>query len=387
MDFLNSLFFNNTKSDTNTIYNKQQKTCALDQGKLLLSRQQQREVALNNELILMGEKINNYEGFVSYNNSNNKTLSQNESELANTTTQVNNLNNDIARYNNEYPELITHARAFTKMTDRNATINRNFKEHVDLMYDISADKEGCYKQSSTSSLVYQSNMTDVNERTCKMRAFDMGYPAFAIKKTASGQLGCYLTNNIEGEKDGGIATKSSTSFAFKKSKGANVGGLLMNGQVGTYKDNINTGLITDLTAYSGCDIQGNNIFINENSIIATYGGNCKPPPLTPHFVNTGKRQTWVSSETYAQNMGGRLATLQEIQDYIKQKGGALVLGQDQWVAVTNNGARDWAQIGNSIHVPGKSHIKDVKYYPAWGDNSSIPTPVANYVFWMGGKES
>ena len=382
MDFLKSLFFHtNANEDTNEDADKRKdnkKTCVLEQGKLLLSRQQQREVALTNDINLMG-----YEGFTS-NSSNSSTLAKNENELLNTTGLSNNLNTNVTRYNNEYPNLIADARAFTKMTNRNATVNRDFKEHVDLLYDITADKEGCYKQSNKSSLVYQSDIKDVDERTCKNRALDMGYPAFVIKKNATGQLGCYLSKDIEGERAGGLATRDMTSFSFKKSKGANVGGLLTNGQIGSYKDTVNTNMVTDLTAYPGCDIQGGNVFINDASVTATYGGNCKPPPLIPHFANTGKRQTWISSETYAQNMGGRLATIQEIRDYIN-KNGALAPGQDQWVAVTNDGARDWAQIGNIVHVPGKSHIKDVMYYPAWGDNISIPTPVANYVFWMAGK--
>ena len=379
MDFLYSLFFHtNANEDTNERADKHKpkKTCVLDQGKLLLSRQQQREVALTSDINLMG-----YEGFTS---NSSTTIAKNENELLNTTAMSNNLNTNVARYNNEYPNLIADARAFTKMTNRNAKVNRDFKEHVDLMYDITADKEGCYKHSNKSSLVYQSDIKDVDERTCKNRALDMGYPAFAVKKNATGQLGCYLSKDIEGERAGGLATKDMTSFSFKKSKGANVGGLLMNGQIGSYKDTVNTNMVTDLTAYPGCDIQGGNVFINDTSVIATYGGNCKPPPLIPHFVNTGKRQTWISSETFAQNMGGRLATIQEIRDYIN-KNGALAPGQDQWVAVTNDGARDWAQIGNTVHKPGISHIKDVKYYPAWGDNISIPTPVANYVFWMASK--
>ena len=385
MDFLKSLFFYNTNANEGTDadkVNKPKKTCFLDQGKLLLSRQQQREVALNRDIKLIGENI--VEGFTNNSSTNSSTLAKNETELMNTTGMSDNLNTNVTRYNNEYPNLIADARAFTKMTNRNASVNRNFKEHVDQLYDITANKEGCYKQSNKSSLVYQSDMKDVNERSCKNRALDMGYPAFAIKKNATGQLGCYLTNDIEGERAGGLATRDMTSFSFKKNKGANVGGLLMNGQVGSYKDTVNTNMVTDLTAYSGCNIQGGNVFINDASVAATYGGNCKPPPLIPHFENTGKRQTWISSETYAQNRGGRLATIQEIRDYIN-KNGAVAPGQDQWVAVTNDGARDWAQIGNTVHVPGKSHIKDVKYYPAWGDNISIPTPVANYVFWMGGK--
>jgi len=378
MDFLNSLFNASAKPNADKP-NCSKQTCLLSQGKQLLNLQTQREKELTIQNKLM--ESNTYEGFTS------NTLGKNNSELDETTALSNQYSNNINRYNNEYPDLVADARSYSKMTNRNEAVNRNFKEHVDILYDIKAEKEGCYKskQSDKSSLIYQADLKDVSIDTCKNRAFDLGYSGFAIKKNSGGQLGCYITNNIQGEKTGDIATKSMTSYSFKKNKDANMGGLLKNGQVGTFTNNIGSNLITDLTEISGCDIQGGNILINDKSIVATYGGNCKPPPLTPQFVNTGKRQTWISSETYAQNMGGRLATLQDVRDYIQKKGGPLVPGQDQWVAVTNGGARDWVQIGNSVHVPGKSHIKDVNYYPAWGDNIAIPTPVANYVFWMGAK--
>ena len=146
MDFLSSLFNKNTNAmpDTNKPTCSTQ-TCLLEQGKQLLNLQTQREKDLNIQTKLMGEKYNTYEGFTS------DTLAKNTSELTATTTLSDEYGNKIARYNNDYPNLITDARAYTKMTNRNKEVNRNFKEHVDLLYDIRADKEGCYKKISNSS--------------------------------------------------------------------------------------------------------------------------------------------------------------------------------------------------------------------------------------------
>ena len=287
MDFLKSIFNTgqytlnssgpNSSGPNSSEPNKS--TCVLDQGRELLNNQYKREVSFMSNTQLL-EKDSSIEGFTS-----DRTLSAT-------------FDKNINRYDKEYPDLIADARAYTKKTDRNAEINRHFKEHVDLLYDIKADKEGCYKRVglgngesvssgkgngkgngngngngesvSTSSLIYQPNMQDVSEDTCKHRALDEGYAGFSIKKGANGQLGCYLTNDIQGEKKGDIAIKPMISYSFKNNKDANMGGLLMNGQVGTYKNNMDTNLITDLESCSK-----DNSLINKKSIVATYGGNCR----------------------------------------------------------------------------------------------------------------
>jgi hypothetical protein len=278
MDFLKSIFNTgqytlNSSGPNSSEPNKS--TCVLDQGRELLNNQYKREVSFMSNTQLL-EKDSSIEGFTS-----DHTLSST-------------FDKNINRYDKEYPDLIADARAYTKKTDRNAEINRHFKEHVDLLYDIKADKEGCYKSVSSgngksvssgngksvssgngksvsaSSLIYQPNMQDVSEDTCKHRALDEGYAGFSIKKGANGQLGCYLTNDIQGEKKGDIAIKPMISYSFKNNKDANMGGLLMNGQVGTYKNNMDTNLITDLESCSK-----DNSLINKKSIVATYGGNCR----------------------------------------------------------------------------------------------------------------
>ena len=267
MDFLKSIFNTgqytlnssgpNSSGPNSSEPNKS--TCVLDQGRELLNNQYKREVSFMSNTQLL-EKDSSIEGFTS-----DRTLSAT-------------FDKNINRYDKEYPDLIADARAYTKKTDRNAEINRHFKEHVDLLYDIKADKEVCYKRVglgngesvSTSSLIYQPNMQDVSEDTCKHRALDEGYAGFSIKKGANGQLGCYLTNDIQGEKKGDIAIKPMISYSFKNNKDANMGGLLMNGQVGTYKNNMDTNLITDLESCSK-----DNSLINKKSIVATYGGNCR----------------------------------------------------------------------------------------------------------------
>ena len=280
MDFLKSIFNTGqyrTNSSGPNSSEPNKSTCVLDQGRELLNNQYKREVSFMSNTQLL-EKDSSIEGFTS-----DHTLSDT-------------FDKNINRYDKEYPDLIADARAYTKKTDRNAEINRHFKEHVDLLYDIKADKEGCYKSVSsgksndngksvssgngngndngksvsTSSLIYQPNMQDVSEYTCKHRALDEGYAGFSIKKGANGQLGCYLTNDIQGEKKGDIAIKPMISYSFKNNKDANMGGLLMNGQVGTYKNNMDTNLITDLESCSK-----DNSLINKKSIVATYGGNCR----------------------------------------------------------------------------------------------------------------
>ena len=51
-------------------------------------------------------------------------------------------------------------------------------------------------------------------------------------------------------------------------------------------------------------------------------------------------------------MGGRLLTLNEARNYIKGK--SLYPGEDQWAALYD---RDWIQVGDTRHFPGKSFIQ------------------------------
>jgi hypothetical protein len=228
--------------------------CMLDQGKLWNNRQYKREESLQSN-------IDTIEGFSTNNNS----------QLSETMTLSDDFDRKIDRYTTQQPILIDETRNFMKLNDRNKNIKMNEK-----LYDITYEKEGCYKENANNNtgLLYQEDMKDVSVQTCKMRASDLAYAGFAVKKNTAGQMGCYLTNDIEGAKAGGLATKSMTSFSFKKSNLANIGGLLPNGQVGIYNNKPDNNLLTDLTAREGCDIKGGKVLINDKTLVASYGLNC-----------------------------------------------------------------------------------------------------------------
>ena len=209
-----------------------------------------------------------------------RTNAKNSSELAETNNASANYGQKIDRYVTEYPSLLADSRMYVQGqgtgaqgqgTDRTKNIKATLNQAIGVNYDITADKEGCYKQTD-SVLDYQSDMTNVTVDTCKNRASEIGYAGFSIKKKTDGQLGCYLTNDLAGAKSGGLATKSQTSLAFKSDKNANLGSLLMNGQLGLFQDTLP--LATDLTAVPGCDMKGGKILINTDSVVATYGSNC-----------------------------------------------------------------------------------------------------------------
>jgi len=181
----------------------------------------------------------------------------------------------ISRYETEYPSLLAHGRLYAQGTDR----TKNYKadtlslnKDINIKYNITADKEGCYKNAPGAELVYQADMTDVTLDTCKKRTSDLAFTGFSIKKKGDGQLGCYLTHDVPGNKAAGIATKPITSLAFKADKSATMGALLMNGQLGIFQDK--TPLGTDLSAIPGCPADITNILINPDTIVATWGGNC-----------------------------------------------------------------------------------------------------------------
>jgi hypothetical protein len=156
--------------------------------------------------------------------------------------------------------------------------------------DIMQTWVGCYK-SGNDGLIEQEDLgTNTNSTDCKVRASDLGYTTFALRQqgTTPGNT-CFVGNSINQAQSNGLAaTKSITSYSFKKAEGANIGGLMMNGQIGMYQDTITNNLVTDLTAVADCDITIGST-INPNTIVATYGYNCNgtaqspftPPPPAP----------------------------------------------------------------------------------------------------------
>jgi hypothetical protein len=273
---------NNCEVGTNELRYKV-KPNFLDQGKTLHREKIKRSEDLISSIRVMNERINN--GFINngfiHNNIEgfgNMTSSKNSADLSDTTTLSNDFDKNIERYNKEYPLFIDETRNYMKLNDRNKNIKDNsslFTNRDNNFYDITYEKEGCYKSSGGSGLELQTDLNDVSVKTCKMRASDLGYSGFAIRKDPNGNLGCYLSKDISAAKTGGIATKPMTSLAFKTSNSANMGGLLFNGQLGIYNNTIDNNLVTDLTGIEGCDAKNKGVLINEESVVATWGGNCK----------------------------------------------------------------------------------------------------------------
>lgn len=299
MNFLSEWLSNNMERETPedvSMLNKKVKNLSkpsvLTQGKKLNYNQAQKVDALTAQLRLMDEPLstngtfiisNQYlpsnllsspykEGFGSI--ASSRTLAKNSSELA----ETNELSSDFAKKHSRYDKEIPALPPDAQRTDRNKDYNKEFEKKVNVFYDIQIDNEnensGCYKNTGAAALEYQADINDVSVKTCKMRASDLGYSGFAIKKNGAGKLGCYLTNNVEGAQAAGLATKPVASFTFKKNGDANMGGLLMNGQIGIFRDKVENELTTDLQGVAGCDPRGNTA-INNKSIVATYGGNCK----------------------------------------------------------------------------------------------------------------
>jgi len=115
------------------------------------------------------------------------------------------------------------------------------------------------------------------------------------------------------------------------------------------------------------------------------GARCQPCTTTTkeevRWSKLSYRLTWVDSQVYALEMGGELLTLKEAQELLKS--GPICPDNDQWAAVTGmGGERDWVQVGNKYHHPGKSHCVDSGHYPPWGDDTTNQTygdPTWNYV--------
>ena len=105
------------------------------------------------------------------------------------------------------------------------------------------------------------------------------------------------------------------------------------------------------------------------------GGGARVDGVT--HCKPGPRLTYAESEAYASKMGGRLLTLEEAKALMG--GRPLCPGEDQWCAVQG---RDWVQVGDRHHHPGKSHNRECGGYPPWGDDSNnrkYGVPSWNYV--------
>ena len=214
---------------------------------------------------------------------------KNDTDAANLQTMESNFNQAISDYEASQQNLMDKTQTFL---EGNRTYGTNIHA-VQGSYTsgIMPGWVGCYK-SGNDGLTEQADLgTNTNITNCKERASDLGYTAFALRQqgTTPGNT-CFVGDSIDQAQSQGLAIKSIVSFAFKKAEGTNIGGLMMNGQVGMYQDIITNNLVTDLTAVANCDISiGGRI--NMNTSTATYGYNCNgtaqspftppPPPPTP----------------------------------------------------------------------------------------------------------
>ena len=259
--------------------------------------------------------------------------------------------------------------------------------------DIIPNWVGCYK-SGNDGLIEQTDLgNNTNITDCKVRASDLGYSTFALRQkgTSPGNT-CFVGDNIDKAQSNGLATKSVISYSFSKGDGANTGGLMMNGQIGTYLDDVTTNLVTDLTAITNCDISiGGKI--NPNTIIATYGYNCNgteqskfiPPPAQPAAViptPTGytKYTTKDSqgNDIFVMTNGTSLADIAAACDkntncagfnnvgYLK----SIIKPQTQWASNSNYG-------GTTIDLYVKNNNTVVKKNAS--DNSKDPDKITNLI--------
>lgn len=238
--------------------------------------------ALRSNNRIMNENIRIIEGF------GEMSANKNRTQTIDTTSSNEIFGKNIDRYDKRLPTFISETQ---KTVSANKNVKDNnflFKNGVNTMYDFTFDKEGCYKSAGAVGLELQTDMNDVSAETCNRRTYERGYSGFAIGKNSSGKLDCYLSKDISQAKVGGISTKPITSFTFKKSVTANTGGLLGNGQLGIFDNNIENNLVTDLSGVEGCYIAGGDINVNESSLTATFGGNCRPTLSTISSDLNGK---------------------------------------------------------------------------------------------------
>lgn len=227
---------------------------------------------------------NNLEGF------DDATTIQNKKELSDVRKNEDQLNRKVSAYALAHKNLMEKTQTYLQS---NRTVGKN-------IYAISVDKPenvtptwlGCYASNNAADgLSYQSDMgSSATIDTCKMRAADLGYSAFSLRNdnsTSAGGIKCYVGNNISTAQSQGLSTKSVVSYSFSKMDGANTGSLLLNGQIGVYKDTPLNGVQTDLTAVPNCDMTIGGL-INSGNAVASWGVNCSgqpassaPQPISP----------------------------------------------------------------------------------------------------------
>jgi len=278
-DLVYSLFNSKTNSNTGL-----ENSIAISQGKEYKNYKSYKN---NNNNIQIDNHARNggiegFSGMIGPTSVNTKNQNE-ESQLQ---TNEDELNRKISSYANSQRNLIEKTQNY--LQNKRIYGKNIFALEAAKMEDIRPSWVGCYK-TKNDGLVEQTDLgNNASVNACKVRASDLGYSTFSLRQDGQNGTKCYVGNNTDKAQSGGLATVPVVSHKFSTSEGANIGGLLMNGQIGVYEDDITTNLATDLNAVPNCDISiGGKI--NANTTVATWGYNCNgtekskftPPPPQP----------------------------------------------------------------------------------------------------------
>ena len=227
--------------------------------------------------------------------------------------------------------------------------------------DIKPNWVGCYK-AGNDGLFEQADLGNTTLTDCKVRASDLGYSTFALRqKGLTPGNTCFVGDSIDKAQSSGLSTKSVVSYSFKKAEGTNTGGLMMNGQIGMYEDELTNNFVADLTPVANCDITiGGKI--NANTTVATYGYNCNgtakssltaPPPQpaaavtpTPDGYTKYSNKNSSGNDIFITTAGTSLADLAALCDKKANCAGftnsgrvkAVIKPPTEWVSGNWNGA-------------------------------------------------
>lgn len=268
----------------------------ISQGKEYILYKRSKEISVNNEINSFNGNSypNSKPNFKSNSKSNytsiregfdgmigpSEVTTKNQTDSSTVQTMEDDFNRSISSYATTHKNLMDKSQQFLQgKRSYGSNIHAIQAANTD---DIIPNWVGCYKPGN-DGLTEQTDLgNNTNITDCKVRASDLGYSTFALRqKGASPGNTCFVGDSIDKAQSGGLATKPVLSYSFKKAEGANVGGLMMNGQIGMYEDDITNNLVTDLNAVANCDISiGGKI--NPNTPVATYGYNCNGTQKSPY---------------------------------------------------------------------------------------------------------
>lgn len=134
---------------------------------------------------------------------------------------------------------------------------------------------GCYKMSSDNGLNYQSDMGNTADVTsCKYRAYDVGSNVFAVANGGKGTSRCYIGENVDRAKNGGIANVSKSIWSTGGNwPNASIAGLNNAGQLIVTNKDFSENYFVSNPPKEGCDPKYGG-GINLTKTVATWGANC-----------------------------------------------------------------------------------------------------------------